>query len=262
MARKRGGLAGFYDRNKGWLKYVAPAAVGAIPGLGPMAAAAVGAAMGGDREGKSYFKGFDVGGAVKGGLSGYGMGKLGQGVSSSMFPRVPKVSGGVPKIVNTESFGNTPPIPDVAGKVPSIVNTTQAASSAGYMPSVTDLAKNTRSMVGQSLMPSGTSDMFYSPSSEDLQRSVKGFRDFAGSAAGKVGRAAGRATRFARENADVLRMAGRGIQEAVGGSDAEDRMMNLRERMYEDEQAEQRRIAELLMPTFNRYASSSRYGSR
>ena len=78
MAKKRGGLAGFYDRNKKVIKTVAPIAAGFIPGVGPMVGAALGAAMGGDREGKGYFKGFDAGGAALGGVTGYIGGKAGQ----------------------------------------------------------------------------------------------------------------------------------------------------------------------------------------
>jgi hypothetical protein len=78
MARKRGGLAGIYDRNKKYIKTLAPIAAGFIPGVGPMVGAALGAAMGGDREGKGYFKGFDAGGAALGGATGYVGGKLGQ----------------------------------------------------------------------------------------------------------------------------------------------------------------------------------------
>jgi|688.fasta_scaffold612219_2 hypothetical protein len=80
MARKRGGLAGLYDRNKKYFKTLAPIALGAIPGVGMPLAVAAGAAMGGDREGKGYFKGFDVGGAVKGAAAGYGQGATGAGV--------------------------------------------------------------------------------------------------------------------------------------------------------------------------------------
>ena len=88
MARKRGGLAGLYDRNKGVIKTLAPIAAGFIPGVGPALGAAIGAAIGGDREGKGYFKGFNAMDAAKGGLSGYGGAKLGQaakGKLSGMF---------------------------------------------------------------------------------------------------------------------------------------------------------------------------------
>lgn len=95
MARKRGGLAGLYDRNKGVIRMLAPAVVGAIPGLGPLAAAGLGAAMRGlDREGKSGI-GFDVKQGIRGGLEGYGMGKLGKGARmgiTKMF--APKAAAG------------------------------------------------------------------------------------------------------------------------------------------------------------------------
>lgn len=80
MARKRGGLAGVYDRNKKYVKAIAPVLLGAIPGVGMPLAVAAGAAMGADREGKSYFKNFDVGGAIKGGVAGYGQGAAGAGI--------------------------------------------------------------------------------------------------------------------------------------------------------------------------------------
>ena len=75
MGRKRGGLAGIWDRNKQIIKPVVSGIAGLVgtPALG----AAVGAAMGGlDREGKSGI-GFDAGQGLKGAVSGYGAGSLG-----------------------------------------------------------------------------------------------------------------------------------------------------------------------------------------
>ena len=80
MAKKRGGVAGFYDKNKKYIKALAPIALGAIPGIGMPLAVAAGAAMGADKEGKGYFKNFDVGGALKGGVAGYGQGATGAGI--------------------------------------------------------------------------------------------------------------------------------------------------------------------------------------
>lgn len=85
MARKRGGLAGVWDRGKKYIKPIATFTAGMInPALG----AAVGAAMSGlDREGKSGI-GFDVKKGAIGGLQGYGMGKLGalaKGKAASLF---------------------------------------------------------------------------------------------------------------------------------------------------------------------------------
>lgn len=93
MARKRGGAAGAWDRNKGWLKSVVPGVLGAIPGVGVPLAVAAGAAMRGfDREGKGGI-GFDVGQGIRGGLEGYGMGKLGQSarvnIGKMLAPKMP-----------------------------------------------------------------------------------------------------------------------------------------------------------------------------
>jgi hypothetical protein len=114
MAKKRGGLAGLYDRNKGLIKTVAPIAAGFIPGIGPMLGAGIGAAMGGlDREGKSGI-GLDVGGAVKGGLSGYGGAKLGQaakGGLANMFTGGMKSAGGAGGAASSAPMSAPMPIP-------------------------------------------------------------------------------------------------------------------------------------------------------
>lgn len=104
MARKRGGAAGLWDRNKGWLKSVVPAALGAIPGVGVPLAVGAGAAMRGlDRPGKRGI-GLDVGQAVRGGLEGYGMGKLGQGARAGIGKMLaPKAATGItPGLSNAE----------------------------------------------------------------------------------------------------------------------------------------------------------------
>ena len=135
MARKRGGIAGFYDRNKKAIKTIAPIAAGFIPGVGPLVGAALGAALGGDTEGKGYFKGFNTGGAIKGGVSGYAGAKLGQaakGGLGNMF-----TGGGIPKLPSATSVmpGGLPP--DViygggkmAGGMPSSYKVGQAIGTA------------------------------------------------------------------------------------------------------------------------------------
>jgi hypothetical protein len=89
MAKKRGGIAGFYDRNK---KIIKPVATGLAGMFGtPALGAAVGAAFGGlDRPGKSGI-GLDVMGAAKGGLSGYAAGSAGQ--SLGKMAGIPKIGG-------------------------------------------------------------------------------------------------------------------------------------------------------------------------
>lgn len=79
--RKRGGLAGIWDRNKNIIKPVVSGALGLVnPALG----AAAGAAMGGlDRPGKGGV-GIDLGGAVRGGLEGYGAGAAASGLKGGI----------------------------------------------------------------------------------------------------------------------------------------------------------------------------------
>jgi hypothetical protein len=81
MARKRGGLAGVWDRNKGVITPAAEMLAGAI---NPLLGAGVGAAIGAlDRPGKSGI-GIDPFHAVTGGIQGYGMGKLGQSARTGL----------------------------------------------------------------------------------------------------------------------------------------------------------------------------------
>jgi len=91
MARKRGGLAGIWDRNKNIITPVATGLAGAFGS--PIAAAALGAAMRGlDRPGKAGI-GIDPFAAMKGGVEGYAAGKLGKsakkGVASFFAPKMP-----------------------------------------------------------------------------------------------------------------------------------------------------------------------------
>lgn len=75
--KKRGGIAGIYDRNKHVIKPLAAAGLGLATG-GLLAPVAAGALMGGlDREGKGGI-GFDFGGAARGGLEGGLAGGIGK----------------------------------------------------------------------------------------------------------------------------------------------------------------------------------------
>ena len=77
--KKRGGVAGAYDRNKKLVQAAIPTLAGMfVPGAqaGLVGALAGGAARGLDREGKGGI-GFDVKQGLKGAVSGYGLGKVG-----------------------------------------------------------------------------------------------------------------------------------------------------------------------------------------
>ena len=120
MARKRGGIAGFYDRNKKIIKTIAPIAAGFIPGVGPLIGAGIGAALGGDTEGKGYFKGFNTGGALMGGASGYAGAKLGQAAKGGLGNMFTGGMSPVDKLTGAPKVGLTPRFaPSVAPSVAS-----------------------------------------------------------------------------------------------------------------------------------------------
>jgi hypothetical protein len=74
--KKRGGIAGSFDRNKSWAVPLGLAITGALTG-GAAIPALAGAGIGGlDREGQGGI-GFDLGGAARGGVQGLAAGSLG-----------------------------------------------------------------------------------------------------------------------------------------------------------------------------------------
>ena len=97
MAKKRGGVAGFYDRNKGIIQKAVPAALSFVPGVGIPLAAGAGALMRGlDRPGKAGI-GFDPFAALKGGVEGAVVGAGTQGARALLTGGGP-LAGTVPKI--------------------------------------------------------------------------------------------------------------------------------------------------------------------
>jgi hypothetical protein len=134
MAKKRGGIAGFYDRNKGAIKTIAPIAAGFIPGVGPAIGAALGAALGGDREGKGYFGGFDVGGAVQGGLSGYGGAKLGQAAKGGLAKMFTGGVSPVDKLTGAPKMGVMTQTTGPAGAVQSLGGAPSVGVTPFYSP--------------------------------------------------------------------------------------------------------------------------------
>lgn len=83
--RKRGGLAGIWDRNKKIIKPLAAGAAGLLPG-GAFVAPLLGAAMGGfDREGKGGV-GFDLGQGAMGAATGALAGSGARGLKNLLMP--------------------------------------------------------------------------------------------------------------------------------------------------------------------------------
>lgn len=77
--KKRGGLAGIWDRNKGIIKPVVAGGLGALTGGLALPALAGGLMSGLDREGKGGV-GFDVGQGVGGAVAGAAAGAAGKGL--------------------------------------------------------------------------------------------------------------------------------------------------------------------------------------
>lgn len=247
MARKRGGLAGVYDRNKKYIKTLAPIAAGFIPGVGPAIGAALGAAMGADTEGKGYFKGFDAGGAVKGGLSGYGGAKLGQAAKGGLGKLFTGGVSPVDKLTGAPSVGLTAGGPSSYGAVGSMAPNVGSAATAA-VPS----AASSASMYGNIPAPQ-----------------VGAMPKIATQVADKpLGRLA-QAGKFAKDNKDLIAMAGKGVQSLLPDAASDAAYMNAetaRMRLDDErgqmkmEEERRRRIAELLMPMFTQMQSRQSYG--
>jgi len=203
MAKKRGGLAGVWDRNKGVIKTVAPIAAGFIPGVGPLIGAGLGAAMRGlDRPGKGGI-GLDLGGAVRGGLEGYGGAKLGQAAK-----------GGLSKLFTAgQSIGAGTKTAAAGG----------GRSFAGDLPDITGLGSKTVTAMPAGLPPLMTPDMVSVPTSAAPNTFFGGASD-----------AFGKASKFVDKNKTILSGVGKGIMGARQGDldqQAADAM--LEQRKYE-----------------------------
>ena len=264
MARKRGGLAGIYDRNKKLIKTVAPIAAGFIPGVGPAIGAALGAAMGADREGKGYFKGFDAGGAVMGGLSGYGGAKLGQAAKGGLgklftagVSPVDKLTG-APKLgVLTQTTGQTGAVQGLAG-APSVGLTAGAPSSYGAIGSFQPtMAGGAGGSAAAAAAPSAASSgsVYGNIPAPTMGKMPNIATQMADKPLGRLAQAG----KFAKDNKDLIAMAGKGVQSLLPDAASDAAYMNAetaRMRLEEEqnqakmEQERRSRIAELLMPMF------------
>lgn len=160
MARQRGGIAGFYDRNKGWLKTAVPAALSFIPGAGIPLAAAAGAAMGGDVEGKGYFKGLGstqgLTGAALGGLQGYGVGRGTQSLAGGlrgMFAPTSTATPSLPPVDMTSKIGITPEAPSALNALRPVDMASKIGMTPGVSESMNAAPSATRAMFTASPPP-------------------------------------------------------------------------------------------------------------
>lgn len=275
MAKKRGGLAGIWDRNKGVIKTLAPIALGAIPGVGVPLAAAAGAAMGGlDRPGKGGI-GLDVGGALKGGVTGYLGGQTGKAVAggvkslltagakapSASLAGAPVGPGGyqvgfqgigMPLDSASPVGAGIPDLPAFGAKVGMTgpANLPAFGAKVGMTPGF-----------GASQAAIGAPSVGAMP--DVLKPAGKGFMS-------KAGDIASSALKGARENKDLIAMAGKGIMSTMPAPGEEAAMMNAetgRMRLEEEqrqakmEEERRQRIASILMP-FARQQYPSYFGGQ
>lgn len=251
MARKRGGLAGIWDRNKGAIKALAPIALGAIPGVGVPLAAVAGAAMGGlDRPGKGGI-GLDLGGALKGGATGYLGGQTGKALAGGIKGML---TANQIKPVNIQP-GLTP---DTALTAPSIDTSLRTSAAGGFTPNPINAPILQRSMptsltssaapgalpgIG---MPTATARGINvaAPSGTEAGRSVM---DMLRGAGRGIASAADSAGSFASRNKDLLTMAGKGLMSQLPNRelDIDQQKIDLQRQQYEDEKAqrEERQMA-------------------
>jgi hypothetical protein len=272
MARKRGGLAGLYDRNKKYFKTLAPIALGAIPGVGVPLAAVAGAAMGADREGKGYFKGLasreGLEGAALGGLTGYMGGKMGQSAARGVKGMLTAGKGAGSASAAGASAGGTGGYQIGFQGIGAPIDGIPSAGFGGFGATPDLPAVNMASKIGMTPMAASAPRAVTSVPSSLMRAGMKvnapgggsGVRDMLRGTAG-----------FLRENKDLIGAGVKGLQMALPDRANEAAMMNAetaRQRLAleQGEMEEARRIREarsemarrLLAPYIDQYSPALR----
>jgi len=264
MARKRGGLAGLYDRNKGLIRTAST--IGASLLGGPAAGAAVGAAFRGfDRPGQSGI-GFDVGQGLRGAAEGYTTGKLtqaGQAGLSKLF--APKAA--MPELGS--SLGGALPADLPMSGAPSIGMTPTSAGPMNIgvprMRAPVDLPLSGAPSVGMTPSAAGPMQMSIGAprmAAQDIGSLLK-------PAQRETGRGFGRAvadfTKGLESRSKTIEGITKGIQMAMPSPGSEAAMMNaetqrqqleMQRQQMQEEQRRRETIAALLMPMYQQMMQS------
>jgi hypothetical protein len=295
MARKRGGLAGFYDRRKGLIRTAST--IGASLLGGPAAGAAVGAAFRGfDRPGQSGI-GFDVGQGLRGAAEGYTTGKLTQagqaGLSKLFAPKAAmpelgsSLGGALPAdlpMSGAPSIGMTPTsagpmnigVPRMGAPVnlplsgaPSVGMTPSAAGPMNIgvprMRAPVDLPLSGAPSVGMTPSAAGPMQMSIGAprmAAQDIGSLLK-------PAQRETGRGFGRAvadfTKGLESRSKTIEGITKGIQMAMPSPGSEAAMMNaetqrqqleMQRQQMQEEQRRRETIAALLMPMYQQMMQS------
>ena len=264
MARKRGGLAGLYDRNKGLIRTAST--IGASLLGGPAAGAAVGAAFRGfDRPGQSGI-GFDVGQGLRGAAEGYTTGKLtqaGQAGLSKLF--APKAA--MPELGS--SLGGALPADLPLSGAPSVGMTPSAAGPMNIgvprMRAPVDLPLSGAPSVGMTPSAAGPMQMSIGAprmAAQDIGSLLKPAQRETGKG---FGRAVADFTKGLESRSKTIEGITKGIQMAMPSPGSEAAMMNaetqrqqleMQRQQMQEEQRRRETIAALLMPMYQQMMQS------
>ena len=226
--KKRGGVAGAYDRNKALVQAAVPTLAGMlIPGVGPAISGAIagGLARGLDRPGKGGI-GLDLGAAARGAVTGAAMGQLGRAVGGRLGVQP---IGGAPMVAP----GGAPAPAPTAGPAPG-----EVMATPNYGARI-----GTEGMSPMQRMATGAGNL--------AQRAVAGAQSLGG-----------RAIDFAKANPMVTSAALGGVSDVLGQRSQqalEEQRMKQQQSQFQQQfdvteeerkrrQAEANRLAALFMP--------------
>lgn len=232
--KKRGGVAGVWDRNKGAIGSVAGGlAASFIPGAGAFLAPALGGILGGSAA-RGRFEGGNVLGDALGGVGGGGVKSL----ASSFMPQagaraLPTLT--APGAATNNVLGSTAQNAMRALPAPGVATNNVLGSAMRALPAPGNFTTNAIGAMSVGAPNVGT----IAPSALPSAASGAG-RSFLSNVGG-----------FVKDNPEVVAMGTKMVSDTMQGNANRamaDRSMDFQERQYEDEQERRRRIAELLAP--------------
>lgn len=243
--KKRGGLAGFYDRNKQLIQAGLPTLAGMfIPGGGALAGAITGGlARGLDRPGQGGVA-LNLGQAARGAATGAALGSLGEKFS----PLKP-------------SMGAPAPAPTPAPTPASTAATRTSADARGMLAGAGDQRDLvTQAMQSGRAMPAPTPSITSASTATSRMTDVPGlrFEDIANANVVGTPRSLGSRAMSALLQPEVLAPVSGAVADVIGSAQdraVRERQLALEEERMRRERESQERLAQLLMPLFQQTAS-------
>lgn len=243
--KKRGGLAGFYDRNKQLIQAGLPTLAGMfIPGGGALAGAITGGlARGLDRPGQGGVA-LNLGQAARGAATGATLGSLGEKFS----PLKP-------------SMGAPAPAPTPAPAPASTAATRTSADARGMLAGAGDQRDLvTQAMQSGRAMPAPTPSITSASTATSRMTDVPGlrFEDIANANVVGTPRSLGSRAMSALLQPEVLAPVSGAVADVIGSAQdraVRERQLALEEERMRRERESQERLAQLLMPLFQQTAS-------